>query len=184
MTDQNGEAYQESESPILFARISDSYSRAIHILWTAEFADKHPFHWDKSLIFHPLSHLLGVGLEAAIKGLLACRGVKVPRTHNLEKLLSTLNDNNVEERFSNCLQDLSVPQELFESNKDKPREEIEAMYRRHHIHVHLLNRLYDRPYATRYPVLGGHALPDSIAIQRITQTAQQVLSDEIRNWRP
>jgi HEPN domain-containing protein len=153
-------------------------------LWKSEFQEKNPFHWDRSLIFHPVSNLLGVAFETCVKGLLICRGETAPHTHDLEKLLSRLSDRELEARLDESLHNLRVPQELLDLNDSKERSDITAMYRRHALHVHLLTKLYHRPYASRYPVLGGHSLPDVDAVRRITTVAQQVLEKEVRRWTP
>jgi hypothetical protein len=175
---------QESDSPILFSEISRSYLLAFDLLWIAEFEGKHPFHWDKSLIFRPISQLLGVALETGVKGLLVCRGTAAPKKHDLEDLLDRLSDPNLEQSMNDGLQSILVPKELYDFNPDKPRDEIDAMYRRHHLHVQLLNNLYDRPFASKYPMLGGFTLPDPIAIRLIVLTIQNALDAEKRRWRP
>ncbi|MGC9418552.1 MAG: hypothetical protein ACP5EN_06210 [Rhodovulum sp.] len=76
---------RESDSPILFLGISTSYSHAFRLLWQAEFQDKHPFHWDKYLIFHPLANMLGIALETGLKGLLVCRQRDFPEPMILKR---------------------------------------------------------------------------------------------------
>ena len=60
----------KSNSPILFSGISETYLKAFQIIWSNEFKDKHHFYWDKALIFHPITQLLGLALETSMKGLL------------------------------------------------------------------------------------------------------------------
>ncbi|MGC9418553.1 MAG: hypothetical protein ACP5EN_06215 [Rhodovulum sp.] len=106
------------------------------------------------------------------------------RTHDLETLLSSLDDSSLEGRFSQALSGLEVPHELLEMNPGKPRQNIEEMYHRHHIHLRQLNLVYARPYASRYPMIGGHMLPNPLAIGKITEIVQDTLREEARNWRP
>jgi hypothetical protein len=175
---------RESSSPILFAGIANSYFNAFDIIWLSNFEQVHPFHWDKSLIFHPISNLLGVCIETSIKGLLVCRGLNCPRTHNIEKLLNLLGDNELELTIAKDLSGLSIPEEVRDANSDKDRPTLEAMYRRHHYHIHMLNRVYDRPFASRYPVLGGHCLPDLFALRIIADRLSKELHLEMRHWHP
>lgn len=183
MTAGDGTPFGKSDSPILYLGISKSYLRAFDILWGSEFADRHPFHWDKSLVFHPISHILGLALETAMKGLLVCRGAKSGHSHDLEELLRLIDDPALEVSLTRCLDSLVVPQELLDANQTS-RSEIEAMYRQHPIHFHLLNQIYNKPYATRYPVIGGIALPDPVAMAALIRVIQETLSSEARSWRP
>jgi hypothetical protein len=184
MTTGEGTPFGKSDSPILYLGISKSYLRAFEILWESEFADRHPFNWDKSLIFHPISHILGLTLETAMKGLLVCRSAKSSHSHDLEDLLRHLDDPKLETSLDESLHGLVVPQDLLDANEHTSPLEIEAMYRRHHIHFHLLNQIYKKPYATRYPVIGGIALPDPVALAKMSLVVQEALGGESRSWRP
>ena len=173
---------RQSDSPILFESISDSYLRAFTVIWDNAFAPLHPFHHDFSLPLHSVSHLLGVAIETSIKGLLVCRDKEVPKTHNLEKLMGLLGDSLIEAKIASKLCTLEVPQKLLDANPDKSRVELESQYRQHKFHVFTINLLYDRPFATRYPVLDNHSVPNSTALREIAQVLQSQLRIEMRNW--
>ena len=174
---------RESTSPILFLGISKTYLQAFEIIWEARFANTHRFRWDLATLLHPVSHLLGVSLETALKGLLSCRSGNVPRTHNLMDLLRKVSDSDILSSLDTELVELPVPPDLFEVNPEASPAEIEGFYRRHHFHFDMLNAVYDRPYATRYPVLGGPALPDAIALHRLIRVLQERLSLDASRWR-
>ncbi len=175
---------RDSDSPILFAGISESYLKAFQVLWKNEFETKNAFYWDKSLIFHPVSQLLGVALETSIKGLLVLRNGKANWIHDIEELFGSLDDPILCGKIEQKLQSITVPSIYYDIKKDKDRADVEATHRRHGFHIQLLNRVYDRPFASRYPVLGGHSLPDPVAIEVIIQVLLNELKDETRDWRP
>ncbi|WP_170363340.1 HEPN domain-containing protein [Ruegeria arenilitoris] len=178
------EKNRESTSPILFAGISEKYLQAAKILWKSEFENQNRVNWDLALIFHPLSQLLGVALETSLKGLIACRSEVPPKTHSISKLFQKLGDHDLEKRIEAQLQNLSVPKEIQEANNSMDIQELTEAYRRHHIHVDLLDRVYDRPFMSRYPILGGHSLPDAIALIAIADTVLSKLNVEKRRWQP
>jgi hypothetical protein len=127
---------------------------------------------------------LGVSLETAIKGLIACRGAHVPRKHDLTALLAGISDAELTSSLDASLQGLEVPEELFDANPDSSRSEIVGFYRRHRFHFEMINAVYASPYATRYPVLGGHVLPDALALSRLARVLQQRVDLELPAWRP
>lgn len=177
---------RDSNSPILFLGISKAYLQAFEAIWNAKFSEVSRSEWDLALLFHPVSHLLGVSLETAMKGLLSCRGMHDLKKlkHDLNKIFALASDPALVADIDACLVDLVVPEEIFDANPDIPRIEVEALYRNHRFHMDMINRIYDHPYATRYPVLGGHSLPDPIALKRITLALQARLLPASRQWRP
>ena len=172
-----------SDSPVLFAHISENYIKAASAILKSELEGKHPFHWDMGLIFHPLSNLFGVAIETSIKGLLVCRDRSVPKSHNLKKLYSLLDDASLTSALISDLQSVPVPRAIMDANPKRSVAELEAFYRQPHFHIEMLNRVYDRPFATRYPVLGGHSLPDPTALHLVSTRIWRVLSVESRTWR-
>jgi len=173
-----------SDSPILFGQISNSYLHAFRMIWKQGFDGLNEFQWDKSLIFHPVSQLLGVALETSLKGLLVCRQGKAPWGHDLEKLLGKLDDSDLSNRFDDALEELPLSQAFKEANPTAEIVELERVYRQHGLHVHLLNLVYAPPFASRYPILGGHCLPDPSAFDRIIEVALNALAQEERAWKP
>ncbi len=180
MSDKN----RDSDSPILFRGISEAYLEAFRIIWRTEFALKHRFYWDKSQIMHPISQLLGVSIETSVKGLLSCAGQNVPRTHDLVKLVAQGVDGEQKDRIDRSLVNLEVPPALIEANPGATLEDIQSFYFRHSFHIEMLNNVYDRPFAARYPVLGGHTLPDPVALERVAKLLVDDLRERSRNWRP
>lgn len=178
----NTHGLNDRDSPILFQQISDAYAEAFDVIWNAEFKDKNRFHWNKNLIFHPISQTLGVALETSIKGLLICRTGKAKKTHDLEKLFRNLNDAELEKEIAESLSKITAPEAYFLLNSEKSKQEVSDFYRSAEIQIQLLNRVYDRPFASRYPVLGGHSLPDPEAVRVICAVICNVLRDECRNW--
>ncbi len=173
-----------SDSPLLFLGISQAYLHAFQVIWKEEFASQNRFNWDVALLFHPVSHLLGVSVETALKGLISCYGKQIPRTHDLEKLLKEVTGEDLLQRLDLALFELPVPEDILEANPKQTKGEIEGFYRAHYFHFEMLNRLYNRPYATRYPVLGGHVLPDALAVGKMAAVLLDRLAVASRNWRP
>ena len=173
---------RESMSPHLFAQISEKYLQAAKIIWEAEFANRHRFYWDKLLILRPLSQLVGVSLETSLKGLIACRGIDNSKTHSISKLFEILDDPNLEAEISALLQNVELPEELVEVNEHLEADELAKLYRTLGIHVDLLDRVYDRPYVSRYPYLGSHAAPDIEALMIVIQALQLRLREEKKTW--
>ncbi len=174
---------KESNSPILFKEIARSYTQGANILFESEFAGVHRFNWDFGLLFHPLSQLYGVAIETAFKGILVCRGKSFKRSHDLEALHNQLEDQNLEDDLKYDLSGIEVPNDIRDSNPNTPIDELEEFYRSPGFHVHLLNLVYNKPYATRYPVIGGHSLPDPFALKAISHRLVLVLHDECRDWK-
>jgi len=176
---------EPSESnPILFYQISKDYLRAFDIIWQAEFADKHWFYWDKFLIISPVAHLMGVSLETAIKGRLACCG-PFPTVHDLVELLNLLQDESLENECKEAFLALDRAQIIFNMADPNPDPDaLEKAYRSHLYHVRTLNALYGKPYATRYPVIGVHSSPNLQAIREIILILHRKLETESRRWCP
>lgn len=132
-------------------------------------------------MLHPVSNILGVAIETALKGMLSSHKQSIPFKHDLEFLLEEVakHDSGLEAILTSCLGGIQVAYGIIAANPDKPSEEVCAMYRRHHIHFLSLNRMYDRPFAARYPVARGHILPDAIALGRIAGTLQDRLRELI-----
>ena len=175
---------RKSDSPVLFASISESYLKAFDPIWMAGFSHKDPFCWDTSLILHPISQLLGIALETAVKGLLACREPDPPRIHDLEQLLNKIDDKELLECFAASMADLIGPEAIYEANPNIDRANVDAKYRSHWLHVKSLNLVYNKPYATRYPDLGGRSTPNPLAARKIIVIVQERLKKEKRNWTP
>ena len=173
---------ENSDNPTHFLEISKSYYAAFDIIWDAEFSTKHWFYWDKDLILGPISQLLGVALETACKGLLVCAGEKSPKTHDLDKLFSKLDDDTLKVGLDDVLRAVTVPRSLIESNKGKPLCEVTRIYRTPSFHIHALNRVYDRPFVSRYPVLDVHSCPYPDALRRLLPVIHERL-DSLRRHR-
>jgi hypothetical protein len=170
-----------NDDPNLFLMISRSYAKAAKAVWELHFQSQPPDSWDWSLLLHPISQLLGIALETALKGLLICRKGGAPATHDLESLVGALSDGLFESELSLSLHNLEIPQIFIDLNPNSPKPEMEAVYRRHHIHVATLNLLYDHPFASRYPVDNGKAGLngfDPIAAYLLTSFVQELLHQE------
>lgn len=167
------------DSPALFLGISIAYLEASQIIWQAEFSGKAPLQWNIALLFHPLSSLFGIAIETAMKGLLSCRGHDTPRSHDLVDLLERIQTADLRCTINKSIENLCVPDDLIELNRSFDRSDVESAYRGIDFHIDILNKLYDRPFAARYPVLGGHSLPDPMALRPIAQILQRQLQDEI-----
>jgi hypothetical protein len=145
------------DDPYLFLMISRSYAKAAKAVWDLHFQSQPQASWDWSLLLHPISQLLGVSFETALKGLLICRKGEAPASHNLKDLVDKLSGDGFEDQLSQSLGSLDIPQVFIDLNPKASQQELEEVYRRHHLHVETLNMLYDRPYASRYPVDDGRA---------------------------
>lgn len=175
---------KESDSPHQFAAISKAFLRGFDILWQSEFDDKDPFFWDNELLLHPISHLLGLSLETAAKGLLVSRGKKPDRTHNLTVLMAEVVDEPLGAEISARLTQFPTPEALFEANASMARTEVEAQYHAYKFHVGVLDSWYDRPYASRYPAEGLFSRPCPLAIREIVSVIQERLEQEKHQWQP
>jgi hypothetical protein len=171
-----------NDDPRLFLMISRSYSSAAKSVWDTNFGSKARADWDWSLLIHPLSQLLGIAFETALKGLLIFRNGHSPATHNLKDLMLALSDNELEDQLTGALSTVDVQQIMLDTNPGASRDELEALYRRHHLHIETLNLLYDRPFASRYPVDNGKDgvnLFDPVAAYLMITVVQGRLSQEL-----
>ena len=171
---------QRNDSPILYLQISRDYSRAFQIIWDAEFAGKNEFYHDRPLILGPISNLLGVALENAMRGLQACRKIIVKTNHDLGNVVSTFDDKLLYDALDQSIQDLVVPDDLLEANPTMAKVEVETICRTYTWHISALNCVYNAPFVSRYPVLGGHSTPNPMAIDAITKVFQAHLDSECR----
>ncbi|SLN47538.1 hypothetical protein ROA7450_02355 [Roseovarius albus] len=174
----------ESISPILFCDISKQYLLAAQIIWNSEFSGKNPFFWNKPMILRPLSQLLGVAIEASLKGLISSRGDKPPKTHCISKLFQDLADTKLEAAINLKLRGMVLPEEVAINNPNLDNEELKKLYRQLKTHIELLDLVYSRPFVSRYPILGVHSMPDVPALIIIAEEFQNRLDIEKSNWVP
>lgn len=173
-------AKYSTDDPIQFANISFSYLEAFETIWHSKFETTPRYNWKSGLFFYPTLHLLGVSFETALKGLLICKAGKAKQTHDLEKLHYELLDEELRKILDGAVANISVPPEFVSLNSDKPDEFI-AAYRRHDIHVAMLNKNHNQPFATRYPTNNGMTMPDLIALKEILKCLLNQLNSEIEN---
>ena len=159
----------EDADPLSYLGISEAYYQAFEAVWQARLAGKVLDDPGFGLIVYPLSQLLGISAELAMKGILLFRTEQPTRTHNLLGLLSRIEDAELLGEMDETLLDLPLPSVLIEANERTPTAELEAIYRSSRFQTEMLNLIYDRPFRSRYPQKAGVCLPDLPALHRIVR---------------
>ena len=177
MSGKSNEIYSEA---LHYAHISYSNFEAAYAIWRNLETDGDDSRKKTVVVVHPLSQLLGLALEICLKGLLVARGNKPPHVHDLEKLFGSLNDTHLEQQISQSLRCLKLPEDLLVTNGHTDPVELEAMYRRHHIHIASLNSVYNATFISRYPSAKSFMMPNVEALIKIIKTTQSALNDETR----
>lgn len=171
----------ESRSPVLFLQISQQYLSAFDIIWAAAFEGLHPLQWNMPLLLGPVSSLLGASLETATKSVLSGRLEVFPKTHNVSKLKAKLSkpDNN---HLADALADYDLPTSVTEANPEIEPRRLQDLFRNPDYHFARLDAFYDRPFASRYPVLGAHSCPDPIALRLLVSAMHMIAKADRKTW--
>lgn len=172
----------EPNDPIWFFKISRSYYRAFELLWRTEFESRGAEEWDEGVLVYPVGFLLGHTIEMSLKGLILVSGGPAPKGsdgHDLEGLFSRVAIADVVPPMEAALQSIGVPAWFMHANPSVSASEATDLFRRHHLHIALLNRNYSSPYSVRYPNENGFLPFEPVALHAIANVLLSQLEREL-----
>jgi hypothetical protein len=163
-----------------YLSISVAYRKSFRVLWKNAFESKPRSEWDDWVLVGPLAFLIGHSLEMVLKGLILCiPGRSAPKTHDLEKLLTEFNKTELPPILDGVLENITAPKWFQVANPNSTDQEAAAMFSRHHVHFFLINKLYNRPFPSRYPTSDGVVPFEPAALDAIAGSLQCLLSEKI-----